>query len=66
MEDRDAVICECGHITRGEVIDAVLGGAMNFVDVAEATGAGRGCDRCRVPIEFLIQDVRDDPDAYRR
>lgn len=56
------VICRCGDITRGEIIEAVRRGAVDFDGVKRRVGAGLGrCQgsRCRLAVEKLLEGYRN-------
>ncbi|MEM8945403.1 MAG: FAD-dependent oxidoreductase [Planctomycetota bacterium] len=42
-----ATVCSCLNVTRGELTDAMLGGAKDADQLAEATGASTVCGSCR-------------------
>ena len=52
--------CHCRNVTYGMIEDAVRGGANPPQAVMDATGAGRGCGKCRDFLECLIRDIREE------
>ena len=42
--------------------DAVRSGADTPQAVMDATGAGRGCEKCRDYLEYLIREIREELD----
>lgn len=42
--------------------DAVRSGADTPQAVMDTTGAGKGCGKCRVFLEYLIRDIREELD----
>ncbi|WP_406503731.1 (2Fe-2S)-binding protein [Streptomyces sp. NBC_00212] len=55
-EPTDALLCLCAHITEGEVLTAVDGGAHDVSSVRDMTEASSGCGDCTVDIEDLIAE----------
>ena len=52
--------CHCRNVTYGMIEDAVRGGADTLQAVMDATGAVRGCGKCRDFLEYLIRDIREE------
>ena len=55
------IICQCGHITRGEILEAIRRGATTVDGVKRRVGSGMGrCQgsRCTWEIEKLLEDVK--------
>ena len=46
--------CHCRNVTYGMIEKAVRGGADTLQAVMDATGAGRGCGKCRDFLKYLI------------
>ena len=40
--------------------DAIRNGADALQAVMDATGAGKGCGKCRDFLEYLIRDIREE------
>lgn len=57
--------CHCRNVTYGMIEDAVCGGADSPQAVMDATGAGRGCGKCRDFLEYLIRDIREELERER-
>ena len=51
---------QCRHVTYGMIEDAARSGADTLQAVMDATGAGRGCGKCRNFLEVLIRDIREE------
>ncbi len=43
----EKLVCACRHVTVGDIVKTVAGGARNFEDVQAMTGVARSCCRCR-------------------
>ena len=52
--------CHCRNVTYGMIEDAVRSGADTLQAVMDATGAGKGCGKCRDFLEYLIRDIREE------
>ena len=52
--------CHCRNVTYGMIEDAVRSGADTLQTVMDATGAGKGCGKCRDFLEYLIRDIREE------
>lgn len=55
------IICQCGHITRGEILEAVARGAVTVDGIKRRVGSGMGrCQgsRCRYQMELLLEEWR--------
>ena len=59
MCNRDKMVCECVGITKGEIIDAVKGGATTYEAVEVETTAGSVCGSCIDEINEIISEVKD-------
>ncbi|NLP06051.1 hypothetical protein GX411_08900 [Candidatus Fermentibacteria bacterium] len=46
MSGPDDIICYCGKVTRGAILNAISSGARTLEDIQRMTGAGVG-SRCR-------------------
>ena len=60
MMNRRKGACHCRNITYGMIEDAVRSGADTLQAVMDATGAGRGCGKCRDFLEYLVRDIREE------
>ena len=49
-----ARICDCNAVSKGQIIEAVLGGAMSVAAVSEVTRACTGCGSCRPEVERIV------------
>ena len=52
--------CHCHNVTYGMIEDAVKNGARTLQQVMDATGAGKGCVKCREFLEYLIRDILEE------
>ena len=50
--------CKCKNVSISEVVSAVKNGADTFEKVAETTGAGTACGRCKEIILNIIENKR--------
>ena len=50
--------CKCKNVSISEVVNAVKNGADTFEKVAETTGAGTACGRCKGIILNIIENKR--------
>lgn len=58
MGQSDEIVCHCLDVTRGQIEEAVRGGASTFDEVMEATEAGSICGSCQEDIEDIITEVK--------
>lgn len=65
FDDRKKEACHCRNVTYGMIEDAVRSGADSPQAVIDATGAGRGCGKCRDFLEYLIRDIREELERER-
>jgi nitrite reductase (NADH) large subunit len=59
----DAQICDCNAVSKGEIVQAVLEGALGLQSVCDTTRAGTGCGTCRPEVEAIVDFVRRTLDA---
>ena len=52
--------CHCKNVTYGMIEDAIRNGANTLQQVMDATGAGKGCGKCKEFLEYLIRDLQDE------
>lgn len=52
--------CHCKNVTYGMIEDAIRNGADTVEQVMEATGAGKGCGKCRDFLAYLIRDILEE------
>ena len=50
--------CKCKRISIETIVNAVKDGADTFEKVAEVTGAGSPCGRCKLIIDNIIENKR--------
>lgn len=51
----DKVMCKCKKVTKGDIVKAMEKGAKSWKDIAEATGAGSKCGRCKEDIKKFMK-----------
>ncbi len=56
--------CKCNHVTYGQIVDAVNGGAKTYAEVQEVTGCGKGCGNCQEFIQVMVRNVQLFPEDY--
>jgi nitrite reductase (NADH) large subunit len=54
---RQATVCNCTGVTRGQIGDAIALGAVTYEDVQRETGASTVCGSCRPQIADLLGDA---------
>ena len=52
--------CHCRNVTYGMIENAVRSGAYTPQAVMDATGAGKGCGKCRDFLAYLIRDILEE------
>ena len=55
--NRKKVVCSCRHVTKGDIADAIEGGAVTAKEVRKATGAGKGCGHCKKKIKKCVKKL---------
>lgn len=50
-----ATICSCLNVSKGDIVNAIDGGALTLADVKDVTGASTGCGGCAA----MLKDVVD-------
>jgi len=58
--NRNKEACHCNNVTYGMIEDAVRAGAVTVEEVQNATGAGKGCGKCKEFLAFLIRDIKEE------
>lgn len=58
--NRSKELCHCRNVTYGMVEDAIKSGAATPEEVQAATGAGKGCGKCREFLPYLIRDILEE------
>ena len=58
--NRSKEACHCKNVTYGMIEDAVRNGADTLQQVMDATGAGKGCGKCKYFLECLIRDFKEE------
>ncbi len=57
----DAQVCNCNGVCKGEIVEAVAGGATSIKAVGNANRAGTGCGSCKPQVQELIQAFSSGP-----
>jgi len=52
--DDDTKICTCENVSKGDIMDAIAGGAMTPSDIKVCTRAGAGCGGCMPMVTQLL------------
>ena len=52
--------CHCKNVTYGMIEDAIRNGANTLQQVMDATGAGKGCGKCKEFLAYLIRDIQEE------
>ena len=52
--------CHCRNATYGMIEDAIKSGAETLQEIQEATGAGKGCGKCKDFLACLIRDIKEE------
>ena len=58
--NRNKEACHCRNVTYGRIEAAIRNGADSLQEVMEATGAGKGCGKCREFLGYLIRDIKEE------
>lgn len=58
--NRSKEACHCRNVTYGRIEAAIRNGADSLQEVMEATGAGKGCGKCREFLGYLIRDIKEE------
>ena len=59
------IVCSCNAVTDREIRRAVLAGASTLRAVARSCRAGTGCGGCRLALQALIREAREDAAVAR-
>ena len=58
--NRNKEACHCRNVTYGMIEDAIRNGAETLQEVQDATGAGKGCGKCKEFLNYLIRDIKEE------
>ena len=58
--NRNKEACHCRNVTYGMIEDAIKNGAETLQKVQDATGAGKGCGKCKEFLNYLIRDIQEE------
>ena len=58
--NRNKEACHCRNVTYGMIEDAIKNGAETLQEVQDATGAGKGCGKCKEFLNYLIRDIKEE------
>ncbi|WPP52865.1 nitrate reductase [Catalinimonas niigatensis] len=50
------LVCSCGNVGKGNLEEAITGGAHQLGTLCQATGAGLGCGSCKPELKALIDE----------
>jgi ferredoxin-nitrate reductase len=49
-----AMVCSCGNVGKGNLLQAIEAGCRDLVQVCQQTGAGLGCGSCKPEVQHLL------------
>lgn len=49
------IVCSCGNVGEGNLLEAIRGGAQQLNALCQATGAGLGCGSCKPEVQILLE-----------
>ena len=58
--NRNKEACHCHNVTYGMIEDAIRNGARTLQQVMDATGAGKGCGKCKEFLGYLVRDILEE------
>ena len=58
--NRNKEACHCRNVTYGMIEDAIKNGAETLQEVQDATGAGKGCGKCKEFLNYLRRDIKEE------
>ena len=58
--NRSKEACHCRNVTYGMIEAAIRNGADSLQQVMEATGAGKGCGKCKEFLGYLVRDIKEE------
>ena len=58
--NRNKEACHCRNVTYGMIEDAIKNGAETLQEVQDATGAGKGCGKCKEFLNYLIRYIKEE------
>jgi nitrite reductase (NADH) large subunit len=61
-----ALVCQCRSVSRGELSDALAGGACSVEQLRHCTGASSVCGSCKPLLEQLVGSSRPEPVPMHR
>src|SRR5690606_15217747 len=50
------LICSCGNVGKGNIINAIEEGVTDFRQLCQRTGAGIGCGSCKPEVKNILQE----------
>jgi nitrite reductase (NADH) large subunit len=53
----DTRICDCNAVSKSQIVEAMLSGAVSLRAVSDKTRAGTGCGSCRPEVQRIIEFV---------
>lgn len=66
-EEDEQIMCQCFNVTKGDIKKAINEGLKSLSEIAEKTGATRGCGRCKDIIQNYINEIigKEEPKKTR-
>jgi nitrite reductase (NADH) large subunit len=61
-----ALVCQCKSVSRGELSEAMAGGACSVAELRNCTGASSVCGSCKPLIEQLVGTAKPEPAPMHR
>ena len=58
--NRNKEACHCRNVTYGMIEDAIKNGAETLQEVQAATGAGKGCGKCKEFLNYFLRDIKEE------
>ena len=59
-----ATVCNCTGVTRGQLSQAIAGGAVSLQSIQQLTGASSVCGSCRPQVAELLTEAPREKEAY--
>jgi ferredoxin-nitrate reductase len=51
------LVCSCGNIGEGNILNKIKDGCTNFNQLCEASGAGLGCGSCKPEVKVILDNA---------
>ena len=62
-EDWDLIVCRCEEVSRGEILQAINGGARTIQDIKQRTRAGMGLCQSKTCLRLLQRIIAEATDT---